>query len=61
MSKILILGGSGMLGHKAYQILFREHDVYVTFRRFDKRLLATEIFDQHHVIEECGCIRHRVL
>lgn len=51
MSKILILGGSGMLGHKAYQILSREHDVYVTFRRFDKRLLATEIFDQHHVIE----------
>jgi dTDP-4-dehydrorhamnose reductase len=52
MSRILILGGGGMLGHKAYQILSREHDVHVTFRQFDKRLLATKIFDPHRVIED---------
>ena len=30
--KILILGGQGMLGHKAFQILSRQFETYVTFR-----------------------------
>lgn len=30
--RILILGGAGMLGHKAYQVLSAHFDTYVTFR-----------------------------
>ncbi len=30
--KILILGGTGMLGHKAWQVLNQELDVYITIR-----------------------------
>jgi dTDP-4-dehydrorhamnose reductase len=31
--KILILGGQGMLGHKAFQILSRQFETYVTFQK----------------------------
>ena len=33
--KVLILGGDGMLGHKAYQILSHRFDTYATFRNPD--------------------------
>lgn len=32
MARVLVLGGSGMLGHKLCQVLAREHDLYATFR-----------------------------
>lgn len=50
MSRVLILGGGGMLGHKAYQVLSCEHDVRVTFRTFDERLQRTGLFDQRMVM-----------
>jgi dTDP-4-dehydrorhamnose reductase len=31
--KVLIFGGSGMLGHKLYQVLSRKSDTYVTVRK----------------------------
>lgn len=31
--RVLILGGDGMLGHKAFQVLSKRFDVYVTFRK----------------------------
>ena len=33
--RVLILGGEGMLGHKAFQVLSRRFEVFVTFRRFE--------------------------
>ncbi len=52
MTRVLILGGGGMLGHKAWQV-FRAKggDVFVTFRRFDDRLRATALFDESRIIE----------
>lgn len=51
MKRILILGGSGMLGHKAYQILSNDFDTYVTFRSFDQKLKQTNVFDQNKVFD----------
>jgi dTDP-4-dehydrorhamnose reductase len=50
MKKILILGGSGMLGHKAYQVFSKEFEVWATFRQFDERLRQTNIFDASSVL-----------
>ncbi len=52
MTRVLILGGGGMLGHKAWQV-FRAQggDVFVTFRHFDERLRATGMFEGSRVIE----------
>src|SRR5207244_9768503 len=51
MTRVLILGGGGMLGHKAWQV-FRAQggDVFVTFRHFDERLRATAVFEDSRVI-----------
>jgi len=34
MLKVLVLGGSGMLGHKVFQVLDRRFETYATFRAF---------------------------
>ena len=52
MKRVLILGGAGMLGHKAFQVLSEDFDVGVTFRRFDDRLRATALFPEQRVINE---------
>jgi dTDP-4-dehydrorhamnose reductase len=49
--KVLILGGSGMLGHKAYQVLSKEFDSYATFRDFSKRLYNSGIFDVSKILD----------
>ena len=38
--KILILGASGMLGHRLWINLRKEHEVWVTVRRNDKTTLS---------------------
>ncbi|OLE55879.1 MAG: NAD(P)-dependent oxidoreductase [Acidobacteria bacterium 13_1_20CM_3_53_8] len=43
--KVLILGGSGMLGHKLWQICAERFDAYVTFRQPAKAYEQYGIFD----------------
>jgi dTDP-4-dehydrorhamnose reductase len=50
--RILVLGGEGMLGHKAFQIFSRYFDTYVTFRSFDPPLKHTNIFDEKKIIDK---------
>lgn len=50
MTKVLILGGGGMLGHKLFQVLRPRCDVYATFRHYDEALRTTGIFDEARVI-----------
>ena len=49
--RVLILGGTGMLGHKAYQALRHEFDTIVTMRVFGDRVKRTGVFDESQVIE----------
>jgi len=49
--RILVLGGTGMLGHKAYQVFGREWETFVTMRAYNGRLKDTRFFDPDHVIE----------
>jgi dTDP-4-dehydrorhamnose reductase len=49
--KILILGGSGMLGHKLWQTLASRFDVYVAFRRACSAYQLLGSFDETHMIE----------
>jgi dTDP-4-dehydrorhamnose reductase len=51
MKRILILGGAGMLGHKAFQVLSADCDVYATFRKFEHRLKSTRLFELSKVID----------
>jgi dTDP-4-dehydrorhamnose reductase len=48
--RLLVLGGAGMLGHKAFQVLSEQFDTMVTFRRFDDRLRRTGLFADERVI-----------
>jgi dTDP-4-dehydrorhamnose reductase len=43
---ILILGGSGMLGHKLWQSLARRFDTYVTFRKPIESYFECGLFDR---------------
>ena len=54
MSKVLILGGSGMLGHKMFQLLrVRFPETYVTVRTAQSTdlLKSVDLYDEHRVIE----------
>jgi len=50
--RVLILGGEGMVGHKAYQVLSEYFDTYVTFRNFNQRLKRTDIFDEKKIFDK---------
>jgi len=52
MTRVLIIGATGMLGHKAWQALSSECEVHGTVRRFDARLRMTGIYDESRII--CG-------
>jgi dTDP-4-dehydrorhamnose reductase len=52
MTRVLILGTNGMLGHKAWQVLGRECRVYGTVRQFDPRLRMTGIFDESRIVTD---------
>jgi dTDP-4-dehydrorhamnose reductase len=49
--KILVFGGSGMLGHKLWQVLNPKHDVFVTTRRNFQAYAGWGLFDNQHLIE----------
>jgi dTDP-4-dehydrorhamnose reductase len=48
--KVLILGGSGMLGHKLWQTLSRRFDTRVTFRRSPGAYARLGLFDQSRTV-----------
>ncbi|MDT4898873.1 MAG: dTDP-4-dehydrorhamnose reductase [Acidobacteriota bacterium] len=48
--KVLILGGSGMLGHKLYQVCAERFDTYSTFRQSENSYAKFELFDPSRVI-----------
>jgi len=48
--RVLILGGSGMLGHKLWQVCAERFDAYVTFRQATKEYEQYGIFDSARAI-----------
>jgi dTDP-4-dehydrorhamnose reductase len=50
MTKVLILGGSGMLGHKAWQTLAPRFDTFATFRGAAEAYTSLGIFDEARVV-----------
>jgi dTDP-4-dehydrorhamnose reductase len=48
--RVLILGGTGMLGHKVFQVFSEQFETSVTLRRFDERLRSTGLFPDDRVI-----------
>jgi dTDP-4-dehydrorhamnose reductase len=48
--KILILGGSGMLGHQLYREFARDHEVWVTLRRSLSEFAGPSIYREGQVI-----------
>jgi len=51
LARVLILSGSGMLGHKIYQVLSEDFNVNVTFRNFDEKLKHTDIFRKEDALD----------
>jgi dTDP-4-dehydrorhamnose reductase len=49
--KILILGGTGMLGHKLWQNISTQTDTYMTMRGNRSAYTHKELFDSTHVFE----------
>ncbi len=49
--KVLIFGGSGMLGHKVNQVLSQQHETYVTLRDRELALAYPAIFSKASIIE----------
>ena len=49
--RILILGATGMLGHKLYQLLSRRHTVFATIRGNYSSLEKFQIFQRNNIIE----------
>jgi len=49
--KVLILGGSGMLGHKLVQVLDRRFEIWSTIRSTYNSVAAFGIFDRDRTIE----------
>jgi len=48
--RVLILGGSGMLGHKLWQVLADQFDTYATFRRSFESYTRYNIFDRTRMV-----------
>jgi dTDP-4-dehydrorhamnose reductase len=48
--KVLILGGSGMLGHKLWQVCAERFDAYVTFRQSAEAYAKIGLFDLARVV-----------
>jgi dTDP-4-dehydrorhamnose reductase len=48
--RILILGGSGMLGHKLWQLWRERFDTYISWRGGNDRFEKFPIFDIEHVV-----------
>ncbi len=55
--KILILGGTGMLGHMAYRVLSKHHEVYVTCRNsFKNTLILRSLVKKQNCIENVDAL-----
>ena len=50
MKKLLILGGNGMLGHKAFQLLSSDYDTWATLRSIDQRIKHLKLLDREKII-----------
>ena len=50
MMKVLILGGSGMLGHKLWQTLSPRFDTFATFRDAPQSYRSLDIFDETRML-----------
>ena len=50
-TKLLILGGGGMLGHKALHILSRDLDTWATFRKFGNRFKSLKFIDKSKIVD----------
>ena len=48
VTRILILGGSGMLGHKLWQVLSRDFETHITFRNARQHYEQFGIFDSNY-------------
>jgi len=51
MTKVLVLGGSGMLGHKAYLVLGERFETWATVRGSEATGAAAEILDPERTID----------
>ena len=51
MTRVLVLGGAGMLGHKTFQLLGERFESFASFRRVDRRLRAAALFPPQGVID----------
>ena len=49
--RLLILGGSGMLGHQLWRSLHAQHDIWVTLRRPVADFTAHNLFDEAKAIQ----------
>src|SRR4030042_3811300 len=54
---VLILGASGMLGHKVWQVFAEQFDAYVAVRRRFNYYARYELFDQARTID-CVCVQN---
>lgn len=61
MKKILILGGDGMLGHKAYQILSRDFDTFATVINFHDKLRQIKIFDDKRIFNKVDAFNFNLI
>jgi len=59
--KVLILGGSGMLGHKAYQLFSENFDTYVTFRNYSAKLKNTKLYEVDHVLDNVDALDFKIV
>ncbi len=48
--RVLILGGSGMLGHKLYQVIADRFETYVTLRRSVQSFTPSNLFDRDRTV-----------
>ena len=58
---VLVLGGSGMLGHKVWQALRTRTETFVTLRRPLAAYAARELFDANCAIDDSDLTAHGVL
>ncbi|UCD37167.1 MAG: sugar nucleotide-binding protein, partial [Fidelibacterota bacterium] len=51
MKRVLILGGEGMLGHKACQVFSEHYDTYVTFRSYDELYQGLNFYSNAQAVD----------
>lgn len=59
--RLLILGGTGMLGHQLYKSLSHFHDVKITTRQSMAEVAAFKIFKERDVLANCNALNYEEL